>query len=51
MCQLLKQDIVTSKFNPKNGWMYLPDAPGLGIELDQDALKTAKQTFADVNAI
>ena len=51
MCQLLKQDIVTSKFNPKNGWMYLQDAPGLGIELDQDALKTAKQTFADVNAI
>ena len=51
MCQLLKQDIVTSQFTPKNGWMNLPDAPGLGIELDKDALKTATETFAKINAI
>ena len=49
MCQLLKQDIVASPaFAPKQGWMHLPDTPGLGITLDEAALQTARDTFRDI---
>ena len=49
MCQLLRQDIVASPaFAPKHGWMHLPDAPGLGISLDEGVLQTAMNTFQNL---
>lgn len=36
-----KTDIVKERFDPVNGFMKVPDAPGLGVTLDRDALKRA----------
>lgn len=35
---LLADDIVASPFAARDGWMELPDAPGLGVELDEAKL-------------
>ena len=49
MCQLLKQDIVKSpEFAPRQGWMHLPDTPGLGISLDENVMQTAMNTFQNL---
>lgn len=40
---LLTDDIVTKKLTYKNGTLQLPDAPGLGVELDVDKLEKYKR--------
>ncbi|MCA0939389.1 mandelate racemase/muconate lactonizing enzyme family protein [Yangia mangrovi] len=34
-----RQAVVTRPIEHENGWVSIPDAPGLGIEIDRDALK------------
>jgi len=43
MWQLLKDDIVSApSLTPRQGWMQLPDAPGLGVTLNETVLEAAK---------
>ena len=43
MWQLLKDDIVSApSLPPRQGWMQLPDAPGLGVTLNETVLEAAK---------
>ncbi|SMX30258.1 Putative isomerase YitF [Pelagimonas phthalicica] len=34
-----RQAIVTSPIEHENGWVHVPDGPGLGIEINRDALR------------
>lgn len=36
-----KTDVVKERFEPVNGFMKVPEGPGLGVTLDRDALKRA----------
>lgn len=36
-----KSDVVKERFEPVNGFMKVPDGPGLGVTLDRDALQRA----------
>lgn len=36
-----KSDVVKERFEPVNGFMKVPEGPGLGVTLDRDALKRA----------
>ena len=34
-----EHDLITTKWEVKDGYVNVPDNPGLGIEVDEDALK------------
>jgi muconate cycloisomerase len=51
MWQLLAEDIVTSpNLVPKDGALPIVDAPGLGFELDRDAVARAAKAYRDTPA-
>ena len=51
MWQLLAEDIVTSpNLVPKDGALPIVDAPGLGFELDRDAVARAAKSYREMPA-
>ncbi len=36
---LLQQDIISPPLRSEDGWIYPPDGPGLGVTLDEDAVR------------
>ena len=48
MCQLLERDLVASPpLVPKLGQLAVSERPGLGFDLDADAVQVAKERFAE----
>lgn len=46
MCQLLEHDVIASpRLVPENGTLGVIDGPGLGFELDREAVKAANDRF------
>jgi muconate cycloisomerase len=46
MCQLLAEDIVASpSLTPERGALPISDKPGLGFELDRDAVGRAAEAY------
>ncbi len=46
MWQLARDNIVSAPaLSPSNGWLDLPDAPGLGLSLDDAIVDRLTQTF------
>ena len=46
MFQLARENIVADPdLNPKEGWLRLPDKPGLGFELDHSVVETVESVI------
>jgi muconate cycloisomerase len=39
LCYLRQHDLLAQPFRVVNGFIDVPDKPGLGVELDEDAVK------------
>jgi o-succinylbenzoate synthase len=39
----LGADLVSTSMSPHDGWLKVPDGPGLGVELDEDAVEAATE--------
>ncbi len=39
LCYLREHDLLTAPFRPRDGFIDVPELPGLGVELDEDAVK------------
>ena len=47
-CKVLSDDVITKPFSHENGFLQVPEGPGLGVELDEAKMKKYSELYQEL---